>query len=129
MREPADDVRGLPCLGQVDARLDAVQGPKRERDLADVCVSGALAHAVHGAVNPRCTGAYGRDRRRSGQPEIVVSVEMDRHLIAEPFAHLAHEVCDGLRQERAQRVDDDSFAGPWLGGSLVDLFEEREVGT
>ena len=57
----ADAVGERAHAVEVERRLDAVERAQRERDLAEVRVAGALAHAVDRAVDPR---ARRRGRRR-----------------------------------------------------------------
>ena len=62
---------------------------KRDGYFAEVGVAGALAHAVDGALNPAGARADCGNGAGGGETEIVVAVEMNRDIGAEPFAHLA----------------------------------------
>ena len=63
-RQLLDARGGLADPVEAQVGLDAVERAERERDLAEVGVAGALAHAVDRAVDPRRAGAHGRDRGR-----------------------------------------------------------------
>ena len=80
-----------------EVRLDAVEGPQRERHLGEVGVAGPLAHAVDRAVDPARAGPHRGDCRGRRQPEVVVAVEVDRHVRTDPIDRAADQFRDRLR--------------------------------
>ena len=93
-------------LRQVEPRRDAVERLERERDLDQVGVAGALAHAVDRALHPRRAGLDRGDGAAVRQAEVVVAVPVDRDLAAEPVDGLADEIRRRLGRRDADRVDD-----------------------
>ena len=87
----------------------AVQRLERERDLAEVCVAGALAHAVDGSVDPVGARPDRGDRAGGRKAEVVVAVVVQRHVRADRVADAPDEVGDRLRRSDAERVDDDDL--------------------
>ena len=75
-------------------------------------------------MHPGGARAHGGDGARRGEPEVVVPVEVDRNVRAEPPARALDEAADGLGCGNADRVDDDGLLRPCLAGCLVDRLEE-----
>ncbi len=109
--------------------LDAVEAAQRQRDLREVGVAGALAHAVDRALDPVRAGSYRRDGGGCGETEVVVAVEVDRTVGAEPFARPADEIRDCFRRRDPDRVDDHHLVRACLDGRLVDRLEVRGIRT
>src|SRR4051794_8609833 len=82
---------------ELEVRLDAVQRAERQRRLGEIRVPGALAHAVDRPLHPLRAGAHRRDRRCRRKPEVVVAVEVHRHVGADPGHRLADELHDRFR--------------------------------
>ncbi len=93
------------------------------RDLAQIRVSGALAHPVDRPVDPGCAGAHGCGRAGGGDAEVVVAVEVHGRAV-EPLDRLPDEVTDRLGRGDPERVDDGDLARAGLDGGLVDPPEE-----
>ena len=110
-------------------RLDAVERAERERDLAEIRVAGALAHAVDRSLDPPCARAHRRDGGCGCEPEVVVAVEMHRHIRPHPLDRLADEIGDRLRGRDPERVDDDDLSCAGFDGGLVDALVEVRFGT
>src|SRR6185436_19985744 len=77
-RQLPHPLRDLAHTLELEVRLHAVERSQRQRDLAEVRVAGALAHAVDGAVDPARPGAHRGYRRRGRETEVVVPVEVHR---------------------------------------------------
>src|ERR671923_924453 len=103
--EIPDAPRDLAHAVEPQPRLDSVEAVQRQRDLGEVRVSGALAHAVDRPVDPGRARPHGGDRGRRGDAEVVVAVEVDRD--AEPLLRPADELRGGLGGRPAEGVDDD----------------------
>src|SRR5215210_5992392 len=127
-RELAHAARDVAEPLEPKVRLRPVQSGERERDLAEVRVSGALAHSVDRAVHPARTGANRRDRRGRGQAKIVVAVEVERDVWPQPIPNAPHEFVHGLRRGDADRVDDDGLLRARLSRRSVSRLEKAEVG-
>src|SRR4029077_14462054 len=67
----------VPDPLQAQVRFDAVERTERQGDLAEARVARTLSHAVDRALDPGRPGAHRRDRARGGEPEVVVSVEVN----------------------------------------------------
>ena len=118
--------RHLADAIEPQVRLDAVERPQRQRDLAEVRVAGALAHAVDRPVHVRSAGAHRGDRRRRGDAEVVVAVEVHRHV--DELGRVTDELRDGLGRRDPERVHDDDFLRPRLDGRGIDLVVELALG-
>src|SRR4029453_17890581 len=92
-RQLANVLAELADPDEVEARLDAPERAKGERDLADVRIARPLPHAVDRPVDPARAGPGSRDRVRRGEPKVVVAVKVDGD--AEPPSS-CHELVDGL---------------------------------
>ena len=125
----ATQVRDLAGAIEAQVRRDAVERVERERDLDQVGVAAALAHAVDRPLHPGRAGADGGGGRGGREPEVVVAVEVDRDVRPEPLARAADEVGDRLGRRDPDRVDDDRFLRARLDRGLVRLAEELEVGA
>ena len=110
-------------------RLDAVEPAQRERDLGQVRVPGTLPHAVDGALDPPRAGAHRREGSCRREAEVVVPVEVNRDVRAEPLPRLADEVCDRFGARDADRVDDDRFLRARFDRRLVDRLEVAGIGA
>ena len=119
----------LPRALQPQRRLDAVQPAQRQRDLGQVRVPGALAHPVHGAVDPPRARLHGGDRGRRRQAEVVVAVEVQRaRPVPDRRSRTADdELRDGLGSGDADRVDDDDLARARLDGAVVRRVQEVAI--
>src|SRR5205807_8743110 len=100
--------RDVAYAAEVEVGLDAVQRAQRERDLAEVRVTGPLPHAVDGSVHPACACTDGGDRRRGGEPEVVVAVEMNRN-VPDELDRPTDEIGYGFGRRDAERVHDDDL--------------------
>src|SRR5919201_881150 len=125
----ADARRDLAQAVEAEIGADAVEGAQRERHLAEVRVPGALAHAVDRPVDPARAGAGGGDGGGRAEPEVVVPVEVERHVRAEPLARLADQEGDCLGSGDADRVDHHRLLRARLDRGLVDGPEVAEVGA
>ena len=105
-RELADALGDRADQVEAQVRLDAVERAQRQRDLAEVRVAGALAHAVDRSVDVGGAGADGGDRARGRDAEVVVAMEMNRHRRSDELDGRADEIGDGLRRGDPERVDD-----------------------
>ena len=114
---------------RLETGLDAVERAQRDRDLAEIGVSGALAHPVDRAVDPGCARAHGRDRGGGGDAEVVVSVEVHGHVRSDCLDGPPHQLGDGLRRRDAECVDDDDLAGACLDGARVHALVEVRRGA
>src|SRR4051812_30441708 len=119
------------CLAdpvEAESGLDPVEPPQRNGDLAEVRVAGALAHAVDRPVDPGGARAHGRDGRRRGEAEVVVSVEVDGQAV-DVLEGCAHEVRDRFRRRDPERIDDGDFLRARLHRGLVHLPVEVRLGS
>ena len=114
---------------EAQVRLDAVERAQRQRDLAEVRVAGALAHAVDRPVDPGRARAHGRDGGRGREPEVVVAVEVHRHVGPDALDRPADELGDRLRRGDAERVDDDDLARARLDRGDVHALVEVRLGA
>ena len=112
---------------EAEVRLHAVERPQRQRELAEVRVPRALAHAVDRPLYPRGARTHRRDGGCRREAEVVVTVEVHRHTGPDPLDGLADEVRDRLRRGDAERVDDDDLLRPRLDSRDVDAFEEIQL--
>src|SRR4051812_14382573 len=110
--------RGLANPVEAQTGLDAVKSAERERDLAQVGVSCALAHPVDRAVDPGGSRPHRGDCRRGGDPEVVVAVEVDGHSV-DVLQRRADEIGDRLGRGDAERVHDCHLLCTRLDGGLV----------
>ena len=119
---------------RVDPRLVAVRvvpDAKRHRDLLERRDARPLAEAVDRALGLRRAGTDPCERVRDGEPEIVVTVDSEGHLVelGAEAADLGHErgvlvgerVPHGVRQVDRRRAGSDCRA--------ADLGDERGVGA
>ena len=113
------EVGELPHAVEPEPRRDAVERLERERDLDEVRVAGPLPHAVHRPLHPGRPRLHRRDRRRRGEPEVVVPVPVDRDLVVEPLGDVAHEERRRLRGRDPERVHDDDLGRAGLDRGLV----------
>src|SRR4051812_17037370 len=118
-REQLHARRYLADAIEAEVRIDAVERPKGECDFAEVRVAGALAHTVDRPLNPGCAGAHGRDGGGGREPEVVVAVEVHRHVGTHPLDGLAHEIRNRLGGGDPERVDDDHLARAGFDRRLV----------
>src|SRR5215218_8050651 len=123
-RELAHALGDLAQLLQAQVRLDAVQRPQRKRDLAEVRVAGALAHAVDRPVHPARPRPHRGDRGGRGEAEVVVAVEVDGHVGADPLDRAPDEAGDRLGRGDPERVDDRDLLRTGFHRGLVDPLVE-----
>ena len=121
-RDRADQV-------EAQVRLDAVERAQRQRDLAEVGVAGALAHAVDRALHVRGARAHGRDGARGRDAEVVVAVEVHRHVRPDELDGQADELRDRLGRGDAERVDDGDLLRTGLDRARVDAAVEVALGA
>ena len=69
-----------------------------------------------------------RHRGRRREPEVVVTVPVDRHLVVEVLRDLADEERRRLRRRDPERVHDDDLCCAGVGRALVRRADEPEVG-
>ena len=106
---------------------DPVEAFEGERDLEQVRVAGALAHPVDRALHPGRAGLHRCDRRRRGEPEVVVAVPVHRNL--DPRRDPVDEIGGGLGRRDPERVDDDGLLRTGVDRGLVGLAVEADVGA
>src|SRR5829696_532164 len=128
-RQPAHALRHLAHAVELQVRLDAVECTQRKRDLGEVRVACALAHAVDRPVHPGGAGADGGDGARGRDAEVVVPVEVDRHLAPDELDGLADEGRDRLRRRDPERIDHDDLAGSGVDRRGVDTSIEVGLGA
>ena len=121
-RDRADQV-------EPQVRLDAVERAQRQRDLAEVRVAGALAHAVDRPLHVRGARAHRRDGARRRDAEVVVAVEVHRHVRPDELDGRADELRDRLGRGDAERVDDHDLARARLDRARVDAAVEVALGA
>src|SRR5262249_10162290 len=80
----AQPLRERPHALELQVRFDPVEPAERERDLRQVRVAGALAHAVDRPVDPARALTGGSERRSSREPEVVMAVEVDGDVRPDP---------------------------------------------
>src|SRR5581483_9495442 len=114
---------------EAEVRLDAVERAQRHRHLAEVRVAGAFAHPVDRSLYPGRARADGGDGGGGGEPEVVVAVEVNRNLRADPLDRPADEVGHRLGRRDAERVDDDDLARAGLDRRLVHPLVEVGLRT
>ena len=127
--ELTDAARDVPDAVEAQLGLDAVEPAQRERDLGEVRVAGALAHAVDRPLDPARAGPDRRHGRRRREAEVVVTVEVDGDVRPEPLDRAPDELRGRLGARHAERVDDDDLARAGLDGRRVGALEERQVGA
>jgi hypothetical protein len=127
-RELADPLRHLAGAVEAQVRRHPVERVERERDLEEVRVARALAHPVDRPLDPARARLDRGHGGRSGEPEVVVPVEVDGHVRAHQLDGAADKLGDGLRCGDPERVDDRDLLRPRLHGDRVRLLEEDGVG-
>ena len=80
-------------------------------------------------MHPARARADGGDRGRGREPEVVVAVEVHRHVGADPADRPADELRDRLGRGDAERVDDDDLARARLDRGRVDALVEVRLGA
>ena len=104
-----DDLGYLPDLAQIQGHRHLVQATQRERDLCDVGIARALAHAVDRALHPGSATTNSRDRGRCAQAEVIVAMPVHGHARSHPLANFARQEFSGFRAASADRVHHHNF--------------------
>ena len=133
VREPLDEARGRADLRDVDVRV-RLQGiaahAHRHHDLLERGVAGALADAVHRALELLHAGVERCQRVGDREPEVVVAVGRERNVLelrAEP-AYVPDEVRVLGRQHVADGVGEVDRGRAGLDGSTADGGDELGIG-
>ena len=128
-RKLAQSLRERARLVQAEIRFDSVEPAQRQRDLRQVRITRALAHAVDGALDPARAGPHCSERRGRRQAEVVVTVEVNRNVRADPLFRAPDQVGHGFGARDPDRVDDDRLVRTGFDRRLVDGFEVPRVRT
>src|SRR5437660_10702003 len=90
---------------QIERHGHVIQAPQRKRDLTDIRVSGALAHSIDRALNPRCSAANSSNGASRSHSNIIMAVPVYRRLRSYPIAHAPNEELWRLGVTTAHGVD------------------------
>src|SRR3954447_15408613 len=116
-----------PDALEPQVRIDPVQPAQRERDLRKVRVARALAHAVHGPLDPARAGACGCDGGARCEAEVVVTVEVHRMVGTDRLVCPSDQLRDRLGRCDPECVDHDDLGSAGLDGRLVHRLEVGRV--
>src|SRR5690348_104452 len=120
--------RHLADAVEAEVRLHAVQRAEGQRDLAEVRVARALAHAVDRPLHPGRAGGNSGGGVGGGEAEVVVAMEVHRGAV-DPLQRATDEIRDGLGRRDAEGVDDDDLLCAGLDRALVHAPIELEIGA
>src|SRR5437660_9016801 len=90
---------------QIELDGHVIQAPKRQRDLTDIRVAGALAHSIDRALNPRCSAANSSNGASRSHSKIIMAVPVYRRLRSYPIANVTNEEFGRLGATSAHGVD------------------------
>ena len=124
--QPFNELGQLVESGDVDPRVEAVQGLEREDELLEARVAGPFSEAVDAGVGHLHAFFDRGEAVRHGESEVVVPVE--RQLRGdEPLLQSTEEPPDPGGRHHADRVADHGPMGPRLGAGIVQVDDEIQV--
>ena len=120
-------LRDAANFRKIQNHRHVVKAAKRQRDLADVRVPGALSHAVNRSLNPRRAASHRGYPACCRHSKIIVTVEMHGHLRPHPLASLPDQKFPCFRSTRPDGIDHNDLSRARFQHSHVNLAQEVEI--
>ena len=114
-------------MAQIQVYRDVIQAEQCKRDLAEIGIAGTLTDTIDRALNPVCAATHRGNSRSGSKTEVIVPVEMQRRVGANPATNFADKHFYSLRRTRTDGVDDRDLGSAGITSRRVNLPKKSQV--